>query len=176
MPLDDADVSRLTRAMKRGDEAAWRWFHDTYYEDLRRLALGRGASESDVADVIQRSYLRILKHMKPFDKESDLRAWCFCLLRSEVIDTSRKMNRHQSMTERFKEWLSHKSADWAQTDLLDGLPPADRSLLEKHYVEGWSQADLAADAGVTVKAIESRIARLRRRARVFIESRDPRKP
>lgn len=168
----EPDVGRLTRAMKRGDEQAWRWFHDSYYEDLRRLALARGISESDVGDVIQRSYLRILKHLKPFEMESDFKAWCCCLLRSEVIDSARKNLRRESMISRFKEWISHKSADWARTNLLDGLPPADRLLLERHYVEGWSQAELAEEAGVTVKAIESKMSRLRRRARTFIETRD----
>ena len=115
--------------MMRGDEGAWREFHDRYYEDLRRVALSRGVSESEVADVIQRSYLRILKHMKPFSSEDDFRAWCCCLLRSEVIDTSRKNGRRLSMVERFKEWASVKSAQWVGADPLEGMAAADRSLI-----------------------------------------------
>jgi DNA-directed RNA polymerase specialized sigma24 family protein len=166
---DDFDVGRLTRAMKRGDEAAWRRFHDFYYEDLRRVALSRGVADSEVADVVQRSYLRILKHVKPFHSESDFRAWCLCLLRSEVVDTSRRNGRRQSMVERFKEWAGDKSVEWLGSDPLEGMPMAERSLLERHYVEGWSQAELAAEAGVSVKAIESKMARLRQRARTFVE-------
>lgn len=158
--------------MKRGDEAAWRRFHDLYYEDLRRVALSRGVSESEVADVIQRSYLRILKHVKPFSSENDFRAWCCCLLRSEIVDSSRRSGRRQSVMERFKEWVSDKSTEWVGSDPLEGMAAADRSLLERHYVEGWSQAELAAEAGVSVKAIESKMARLRRRARIFIETRE----
>ena len=167
------DVGRLTRAMMRGDEGAWREFHDRYYEDLRRVALSRGVSESEVADVIQRSYLRILKHMKPFSSADDFRAWCCCLLRSEVIDVSRKNGRRISMVERFKVWASGKSAHWAEVgDPLEGMAAADKDLLERHYVDGWSQAELAAEAGVSVKAIESKMARLRRKARVFLETND----
>ena len=169
---EELEVGRLTRAMKRGDEAAWRRFHDRYYDDLRRVALSRGVSESDVADLIQRSYLRILKYMKSFDSENALMAWCCCLLRSEVIDSSRKNGRRLSMIERFKEWATERSVDWIGSDPLEGMEAADRSLLERHYVEGWSQAELAAEAGVSVKAIESKMARLRRRARTFIETRE----
>ncbi|MGB6223222.1 RNA polymerase sigma factor [Haloferula sp.] len=156
--------------MKRGDEAAWREFHDRYYDDLRRVALSRGVSETEVADVIQRSYLRILKHMKLFTTESDLRAWACCLLRSEVVDSSRRNRRRVSMMERFKGWVSEKPAQWVGGDPLEGMAAADRALLERHYVEGWSQAELAAEAGVSVKAIESKMARLRRRARAFLET------
>lgn len=169
---DEFDVGRLTCAMQRGDEAAWRRFHDRYYEDLRRVALAKGVSESEVADVIQRSYLRILKHLKVFTSEDDLRAWCCCLLRSEVIDASRRTARRLSMIERFKEWVAEKSTHWMGVDLLEGMESSERMLLERHYIEGWSQAELAAEEGVSVKAIESKMARLRRRARTLIETRE----
>ncbi len=52
--------------------------------------------------------------------------------------------------------------------LLEGMPVAERRLLERHYSEGWSQAELAAEAGVSVKAMESRLARLRIRARQWL--------
>lgn len=169
---DEFDVGRLTRAMQCGNEAAWRRFHDRYYEDLRRVALAKGVSESEVADVIQQSYLRILKHMKVFTSESDLRAWCCCLLRSEVVDASRKNGRRLSMIERFKQWAAEKSTDWMGSDLLEGMEASERVMLERHYMEGWSQAELAAEEGVSVKAIESKMARLRRRARTLIETRE----
>ena len=77
------------------------------------------------------------------------------------------------MVERFKEWASGKSAQWAEVgDPLEGMAATDRDLLERHYVDGWSQAELAAEAGISVKAIESKMARLRRKARVFLETND----
>ncbi|MEM9237595.1 MAG: RNA polymerase sigma factor [Verrucomicrobiota bacterium] len=174
MNFDESeDVARLSRAMKRGDEAAWRVFHERYFEVLRRVALSRGVPDAEVADVTQRAYLRILKHMKPFTKESDFRAWICCLLRSEVIDASRKRIRRGSMLERFRDWLGGTSdIIWPGVDPLEGMAVGDRVLLERHYVEGWSQAELAAEAGVSVKAIESKMARLRRKARRFLETQE----
>ena len=114
--------------------------------------------------------------MKVFSSENDLRAWVCCLLRSEVVDSSRRIGRRVSMMERFKEWVSGPTLAWADAELLEGMAEADRSLLERHYVEGWTQAELAAEAGVSVKAIESRMARLRFKARAFIETNERYEP
>jgi DNA-directed RNA polymerase specialized sigma24 family protein len=49
----------------------------------------------------------------------------------------------------------------------------DRQLLARHYVEGWSQEELAAEQQTSVKAVESKLARLRRRLRKQLETRNP---
>jgi DNA-directed RNA polymerase specialized sigma24 family protein len=42
------------------------------------------------------------------------------------------------------------------------MPPAERELLEGKYIIGSSVAELAAQAGLTERAVDSRLYRLRR--------------
>jgi RNA polymerase sigma factor (sigma-70 family) len=51
---------------------------------------------------------------------------------------------------------------------LDELEPQDRRLLENKYVNGETVRDLSAMAGLSEKAVESRLLRLRRRLRARI--------
>ncbi|MCH7228958.1 RNA polymerase sigma factor [Haloferula sp. A504] len=162
------DIRALTRGLRRADESSWRNFHESYYDLLEGVARARGVDPAEVPDVIQRSYLRMLRNAKTFDRESDFRAWVCCVLRSEVIDTARGRARRAGMLERVREWISGKPDAGHAGALLEGMPAAERRLLERHYTEGWSQAELAAEAGVSVKAMESRLARLRIRARQWL--------
>ncbi|MEO1845698.1 MAG: hypothetical protein ABGZ37_15655 [Akkermansiaceae bacterium] len=70
----DRGVAQMTRRLARGDEQAWRWLHDHYFGILHAAAVARGASPSDGADLVQRTYLRVLRHAKRFHTDCDLRS------------------------------------------------------------------------------------------------------
>jgi len=166
------DIGTLSRAMRRADEAAWQHFHEHYYDLLEGVARARGVGPEEAPDVIQGCYLRILRNVRRFDDEREFRAWLCCVLRSEVIDSARRRRHRASLLERVGEWLAGGNPGGAAAPLLEGMDGGERRLLERHYVEGWSQAELAAEAGVSVKAMESRLARLRQRARRWLERRE----
>ncbi len=168
----DRGVAQMTRRLARGDEQAWRWLHDHYFGILHAAAVARGASPSDGADLVQRTYLRVLRHAKRFHTECDLRSWLCCLLRCDAIDAARQGKRRSLLMERFQHREELKaSPSLPQFDgLLDHLEPADRELVTRHYLHGWSQSELAAERGISAKAIQSKLARLRKRLRHALES------
>jgi RNA polymerase sigma-70 factor (ECF subfamily) len=172
-PPSDAEMPALTRAMRRHDEQAWRRFHDSYYNLLFRAALDRGVPESEAPDVVQRTYLRIMRHLRPFAEEAGFRAWICCLLRSEAIDAARGRARRQTLLERFRNLARGNSCEarpgWE--DPLAGCVAPDLRLLQRYHIEGWSHAELAAEVGISPKAMESKLARLRQRARAWLAAR-----
>lgn len=169
-PPTDASVTAQTKCLARGDESAWRWLHESYYDLLFAVAIRRGSCESDAADLVQRTYLRVLRHAKRFRREADLRSWLCCLLRCETIDAARQRKRRSLLLEKMhhrqeQTHIANPPGDDALDDLLSDLHPSERTLLTRHYVDGWSQHDLARERGTSTKAIESRLARLRKRLR-----------
>ena len=74
-------------------------------------------------------------------------------------------------------WRDGGSAKWDYTvglftlslvrlaECLDEIEPADRRLLEAKYLDGTSVRELSAETGLTEKAVESRLGRLRRHLR-----------
>jgi RNA polymerase sigma-70 factor (ECF subfamily) len=171
----DDDISTLTHGLSRCDEVAWRQFHERFYHILHSWAVSRGASACDAPAIVQGVYLRVLRHAKTFPDADSFHAWLSCLVRCEVIDAARKIGRRSWLNERFQQWQMSTGTDegGAVQDQLDEameeLEPADRSLVRRHYVDGWSQDDLAGEHNVSVKAIESKLARLRKRLRKNLE-------
>jgi RNA polymerase sigma-70 factor (ECF subfamily) len=173
----DAEISRLTRALSRCDEGAWQDFHARYYGFLLARVMLRGIAESDAPEAVQRIYLRVLRHPKAFSRQSDFEAWLSCLARCEAIDTTRSQRRRSWLSEKFAHWTLLRQEETVPADsrlgeALKTLEGSDRALVTRHYVGGWTQEELAKEHGVTVKAIESRLARLRARLRSFMETPD----
>ncbi len=171
------DIVTLTRGLVRCDETAWREFHGRFFALLRAQAMARGVPESDAAEVVQRVYLRVLRHAKVFHGESDLVAWLSCLTRCESIDLSRRTKRRSWLGERFQQWQELRGGGRERdgSDLESAmltLDEGDRRLLVRHYFEGWSQEELATEHATTVKAVESKLARLRRKLRRDLENPD----
>ncbi|HEY6793061.1 MAG TPA: sigma factor, partial [Kineosporiaceae bacterium] len=60
----DAQVIALVRAAATGDGAAWDAIVDRYVSLLWAVALRHGLHESDAADVVQITWLRLLEHIE----------------------------------------------------------------------------------------------------------------
>ncbi|GAA5130360.1 sigma-70 family RNA polymerase sigma factor [Luteolibacter yonseiensis] len=138
---------------------------------LHALAVSRGAAACDAPGIVQGVYLRVLRHAKVFGSADSFDAWLACLVRCEVIDTARRRGRRSWLNERFQQWQESRSIDGDDAarsqleDALAGLDASDLSLIQRHYLDGWSQENLAEEHQISVKAVESKLARLRKRVR-----------
>ena len=171
------ELTELTRGLVRCEDSAWRDFHARFYGRLKAQVQARGVPECEAAELVQRVYLRVLRHAKVFRDHEDFDAWLSCLTRCEVIDSSRREKRRSWLGERYQQWQEMRRPVAAREggDLevaLAQLEEGDRSMLIRHYMEGWSQEELAREQATTVKAVESKLARLRKRLRGLLENPD----
>ena len=167
----DDETSSLTHGLSCCDEHAWRVFHEHYYPQLQNLARARGVADCELPDIVQGVYLRVLRHAKIIHDEQSFIAWLACLVRCEVIDHSRRKGRRGWLNERFQQWQETRretgSGDAGEQleDAMRSLATDDRALIRRHYMDGWSQQKLAEEQRISVKAVESKLARLRKRLR-----------
>lgn len=167
----DEEIQCLTRGLAACDEAAWTRLHGRYFAWLMRRVRARGVSDGEAPEVVQRVYLRVMRHARVFDEAVAFESWLGCLVRCEVIDAARRIKRRTWLGERFQQWQEARgeAAEVVHLDRLQdalcALPAVDRHLVSRHYIEGWSQEELAAETGCTVKAVESKLARLRMKLR-----------
>lgn len=174
----EENIVILTRGLVGCDEQAWRDLHARYFARLKSQAMARGVPEGDAAEVVQRVYLRVLRHAKVIATEDALSAWLGCLTRCESIDFTRRSKRRSWLGERFQQWQEsarggHVADGEALESAMLSLEEEDRRLVSRHYLEGWSQEELAAEQQTSVKAVESKLARLRRRLRKQMEPSNP---
>ncbi|QJE94861.1 RNA polymerase sigma factor [Luteolibacter luteus] len=171
----EEEIVTLTRDMIACKEEAWCRFHERYYPLLLAQAIARGIPAADAPDIVQGVYLRVLRHGKAFRDSGNLEAWLACLTRCETIDAVRRSKRRSWLGERFQQWQEARrdvhAADITDLDqALESLDDSERRLLSRHYLEGWSQEEIASEQSTSTKAVESKLARLRRRLRGELEN------
>jgi RNA polymerase sigma-70 factor, ECF subfamily len=161
----------LTRRLAAGDEAAFREFHTLYFDRLYHflLIVTRGC-EHAAQDALQETLLRVARHAREFPDEQVFWSWLKAIARNAARDGGRKQRRYLAVLDKlaflFPSPAADASSDDALREWLDEalahLEPEDRLLVESKYLHGASVRDLSDRTGLTEKAIESKLLRLRR--------------
>jgi len=179
-----ADISGLTRAIQRGDPAAFAQFYGVYFPRLYRyLLVSSGGWEEGVQEALQESMIRVVRHMKPFAAEADLWNWMRRIARTALIDQVRRDRRSRLSIVPLSqsdaaELTDRDSAEDGSVELrlqlhlcLAELQSVERHLVEGKYLEGKRTKILAAEHGLTPKAVESRLARIRKKLKTLLLAR-----
>lgn len=169
------DVAALTRRLAVHDESAFREFHARYFDRLYQflLIVARGQA-SEAQEALQETMLRVARRARTFDDEEQFWCWLKTVARNAARDGGRKENRYRALLARFftRRWEAAPESHHDETRLqsllaetLDELSPEERYLVEGKYLNGSAVKELSADTGLTEKAVESRLLRLRRQMR-----------
>jgi RNA polymerase sigma-70 factor, ECF subfamily len=170
------DVAAFTARLAAADDAAWTEAHRRYAPRLfRYLLVATRGDEQAAGDAMQGAFVRAVRHARVFETEEALWGWLTLLARHALADARRSAGRWRAFLAVFTR-ATPARAPRCESDplpeVLDtamaSLPDADRSLLEQKYFSASSVRELAIDAGVSEKAIESRLTRARQRLRQSI--------
>ncbi len=166
-----SSTAALTRRLAAGDESAFREFHALYFDRLYQflLVVTRGNAHA-AQDAVQETVVRVARHAREFADEDIFWSWLKAIARNTARDGGRKRRRYLALLERFAFWRAESPAiDPADkylhsllVETLAEIGAVDRALIEGKYLHGESVAELAASSGLSEKAIESRLFRLRR--------------
>jgi RNA polymerase sigma-70 factor (ECF subfamily) len=74
------DDARVLRALRRGDEAAFRELVDGYSPALLRVARAYVGSPAVAEEVVQETWLGVLRGLERFEGRSSLKTWIFKIL------------------------------------------------------------------------------------------------
>jgi len=172
------DIAALTAGMVKGDEDAYRMFHELYFQRLLRYLLVVTRAREDAArEALQLALLRVVRHIRKFDSEATFWSWLTVLARSAFVDEERKRHRYLVFLDRFfqreeVEAVAASDADERLNELLaanlDALSWNERELIQRKYFARESVKEIAADTGATEKAIESQLVRIRRKLKQCI--------
>lgn len=172
-------VHALTALIVKGDQAAFREFFDEYYPRLHRyLLVATRGNDAIAQDALQRAFLRVVRYLKPCRDPDQLWRWLTRVARTALIDEVRVLRRNgpgESVSLQYAAEIDAERLDDGSTELtatldqcMGELAAVERNLLEAFYYHGMSQASIALKHGLTEKAVESRLARIRRHLRALI--------
>ena len=168
----------LTRRLAEGEEDAFREFHRLYFDRLYHflLAVTRG-QEPEAQEALQETLLRLLRHPRVFAEEDVFWCWLKAVARNAARDAHRKHRRYFALLQNFALGRGREAHESSGDDSrlisllaesLEELEPGDRLLIENKYLDGETVRELSTTAGLSEKAVESRLLRLRRRLRARI--------
>lgn len=165
------DLRELTRGICRGDEAAFTRFYDRYslrlYQHLLVLAKG---NEGEAREVLQTVVVKLARKFKVFEEEKRMWGWLCRLARNSYVDLCRVRRRERrfiSLEEHAAELAEPRESEHrlsaSLNHALGQLTAEERELMRAAYVDECPLQELAGASGLTYKAVESRLGRLRRK-------------
>ncbi len=169
-------IRQLTRGLAAGEEAAFRQFHADYFDRLYRflLVVAHG-QEEEAKEALQQTLLRVVRYARPFDSADAFWSWLRVVARSAARDAGRKQQRYLALLERFSLREQNQAQDQisdgddrlreALEETLEELDATGRLLLEGKYLENTTVKELCRQTGLSEKAVESRLVRLRHHLR-----------
>ena len=177
-PYQGLDVPTLTAAICQGDERAFeRLYHAIFIPLYGYLLVCAGGREQDVQEALQETLIRVARGMKPFAHGDSLWNWIRCIGRNALIDQVRRgkrFNRRLSLpseADLAQDSAEQDSLAELKTQLdhcLTELSPAERALIQGKYLDRKSLKTLSQEHHMTPKAVESRLARIRKKLKTLM--------
>jgi RNA polymerase sigma factor (sigma-70 family) len=165
----------LTQKAAAGDDAAAQEFFEAYCDRIFRYALIMTRGNEDLArEILSGTMIKAARYMRPLASSEDIWRWLTRIARTQFVDHCRKARRVLPMA-LSDDALTRAVApnpdgtlNEALNEALSELPGEERELVERFYLGDESQAALAEDIHSTRKAVESRLARIRKKLRSAI--------
>jgi RNA polymerase sigma-70 factor (ECF subfamily) len=169
----------LTRRLAAGGEDAFREFHRLYFDRLYHFLLAvTGGREQEAREALQETLIRLLRRRKVFAEEDVFWCWLKAVARNAARDGHRKQRRYFALLRDFAlcrgvearepDGVDESRPGALLEESLAELEPADRRLIESKYLDGETVREISTVAGLSEKAVESRLLRLRRHLRARI--------
>jgi len=168
-------ILTITREICAGNERAFEEFYKEYSPRVYRfLVVVTKGNEELARELHQRVMIKATRKMKVFADEKQLWAWLAEVARNCWRDYARKIGREALLIE--KSWREAViPADQEEDRLISQLEaaltmlgPEEKALLQKFYYEGMAQKQIGEETGRTLKAIQSELARIRKKMKAFI--------
>ena len=191
--MHDQQDPALARGLKAGDVEAWHKLYDNYSKQVwRSVARLMGANSSDVADVVQETFLAAAHSARTYDAEKgSLWLWLCGIARKQVALHYRKGQRydriknacHRLAEVNFQGFraaenreplpasaMEHAEIATLVRTVLTELPEDYETLLTAKYLDGFSMDQIAAHSNCTSTAVSSKLARARKAFRQAFEN------
>jgi len=168
--IGDTTAARATLL----DEAA---FHALYRRTAGPLRLYAARVLGDVSradDIVQETFLRVLRRPMPTDDPEELRAYVFRIASNLIIDGFRREQRETTVAALPEQYSPARDAalrlDMQQLFLR--LRPRERALMWLAHVEEVSHREIASALGLRERSVRVLLSRARRRLADLLKQRE----
>ncbi|HQE91185.1 MAG TPA: sigma-70 family RNA polymerase sigma factor [Anaerolineae bacterium] len=168
---------------QRGEEEAVNRLVTCYQQAVFNLCYRMLGEYTEAEDAAQEALVKAVMHLHTYDPERPFKPWLLRIASNECIDRIRRRKPTVSLDgmgdDGAWEWQAGHSpnpeVEMLQQErqvhiqeLLQDLPPLDRTIITLFYWEGLSYTEIGEATGLSLSAIKSRLFRARRTMAQFI--------
>jgi len=152
-----------------------------YSLPFKRYFIKHGLSFADAEDLVQESFVSIVRHCKKFRNECDIKLWLWKIARNTMLSQFRKKKHHYEDIDEMVDCLPAKEIPECASLSLDecvknalmhfGKEQAEKAeTLTLAAVQGWSMQELAEFLGRTLGATREYVSQCRKHFKPYLES------
>jgi RNA polymerase sigma factor (sigma-70 family) len=161
-------VDLISRVAHSADKLAFADLFNHFAPRLRSYCARQGVAPDIAGELVQETMLTLWRKAASFDPaKAQVSTWLFTIIRNKRIDRLRRENRPEITADDLaifdnEECSAHDEMSASQdaarlTVALDALPPEQRSMMVKAFFEDKSHSDIAAETGLPLGTVKSRI-------------------
>ena len=161
--VDQRDDLELVGAINGGDPAAFEVLYFRYRDWVAQLACRLTGDESAALDVLQETFLYVLRKFPGFRLTANFKTFLYPAVRNLSIAARRKAARYQTtdadraQVEQAPSPQPAASGGAELNFLLAGLPEEQREVVLLRFVDGLTLAEVAGAMSVPVGTVKSRL-------------------
>ncbi len=170
-----SDDGALLRQLAAGDDDAYATVFRTWYAPLVRFVDAMLRQTDEAEEVAQEVMLELWNQRERLDADRPVQAWLFRAARNRALNvlrhrkvldnTAGEVSALTPLPTAADEGATEQELHAALHEALSELPPRCREVFTLSRAQGLRNAEIAAQLGVTVKAVEAQIARALRTLR-----------
>ena len=173
-PVTSPSDEILMAKVQQGDQAAFAQLVHRHVDTLYNYALRLSKSPANAEDLVQESWLSAWTHANSFDPEkAKLTTWLHRILHNRFIDGTRKKTEVSDSeaidaalaSNNIGESIALEQRLAILNQMVDELPSEQKAALALRHFQGFGNEDISHILGVSVRAVESLLARARRSLR-----------
>ncbi len=177
---EDIQDELLVIQCRDGDDEALRALIARWQPRLGRFAWRLTGEREAASDVVQDSWLAIVRGIRRLDDPARFRAWAYRIVSNKCADWIRRRVAQRSATEGVSTEAASsvtESADAGESsddiarlrEALRTLPNEQRAILSLHYLDGMGLAEIAEVIGVPIGTVKSRLYHARNRLKETLD-------
>jgi RNA polymerase sigma-70 factor, ECF subfamily len=171
----NTEDQNLVEALRKELPSALEQLMDRYgnrvYGLVNRVMAGAGRAQ-DVEECVSDVFLSVWRRIDQYDKnKGSLKTWILLLAKYSALDARRKLLRHPGMEQfdertstdaNLEETVISKEASTEMISMVIALPEPDRTIFYRRFFYYESVEEISKVLGLTSKAVENRLYRLRK--------------
>lgn len=162
----------ISAIANRGDKEAFAELFQHFSPQIKAYALSKSgvAGSGEIADeVVQETMIKVWRRASLYNaSKANLAAWVFSIARNTRVDILRRHAKHQSGISTDDLWLTaedtepfaalqQKRIEESIRGSLSSVSSEQSLMLQKMYIEGKSQSEIATECNIPMGTVKSRV-------------------